>query len=169
MRSSQRAEKLEEARQPKRIRNKQTVDQVIMMMMEMEKVVEQHQAVEAWVLKMKSIIGLLRELILHCWQWEGADMKTTRNCSLKLQWKSSTRSSSTTGVSVREPLNVRLQRLLSSDQSSAYTILDILQVIFLILSLAGSCPVSIEEVSAHLCASWGQIVMTVMAFRLFAV
>ena len=47
MRSSQRAEKLEEARQPKRIRNKQTVDQVIMMMMEMEKVVEQHQAVEA--------------------------------------------------------------------------------------------------------------------------
>ena len=171
MRSSQRAEKLEEARQPKRIRNKQTVDQVIMMMMEMEKVVEQHQAVEAWVLKMKSIIGLLRELILHCWQWEGADMKTTINCSLKLQGKSSTRSSSssTTGVSVREPLNVRLQRLLSSDQSSAYTILDILQVIFLILSLAGSCPVSMEEVSAHLCASWGQIVMTVMAFRLFAV
>ena len=40
---------------------------LIMMMMEMEKVVEQHQAVEAWVLKMKSIIGLLRELILHCW------------------------------------------------------------------------------------------------------
>ena len=35
---------------------------------------------------------------------------------------------SSTGVSVREPLNVRLQRLLSSDQSSAYTILDILQV-----------------------------------------
>ena len=37
-------------------------------------------------------------------------------------------SGSSTGVSVREPLNVRLQRLLSSDQSSAYTILDILQV-----------------------------------------
>ena len=37
-------------------------------------------------------------------------------------------SGSPTGVSVREPLNVRLQRLLSSDQSSAYTILDILQV-----------------------------------------
>ena len=39
-------------------------------------------------------------------------------------------SGSSTGVSVREPLNVRLQRLLSSDQSSAYTILDILQVCF---------------------------------------
>ena len=39
-------------------------------------------------------------------------------------------SGSPTGVSVREPLNVRLQRLLSSDQSSAYTILDILQVCF---------------------------------------
>ena len=31
-------------------------------------------------------------------------------------------------VTVREPLNVRLQKLLSADQSSAWTILDILQV-----------------------------------------
>ena len=112
----------------------------------------------------------------HNWAaaWADSALLAMRGCwhenNNQLQGKSSTRSSSsTTGVSVREPLNVRLQRLLSSDQSSAYTILDILQVIFLILSLAGSCPVSMEEVSAHLCASWGQIVMTVMAFRLFAV
>ena len=85
---------------------------------------------------LSQIIGLLCELAnSRNGTWGGGDMKTTINSSLILQGKSSTRSSgssssSTTGVSVREPLNVRLQRLLSSDQSSAYTILDILQVIF---------------------------------------
>ena len=52
---------------------------------------------------------------------------------------------SSTGVSVREPLNVRLQRLLSSDQSSAYTILDILQVCFLFLFVLEN----VKSISLH--------------------
>ena len=83
----------------------------------------------------KHIIGLQREPtkvepVVGSWRWKGHDTKTTTNCSFILQGKSSTSSASSRGVSVREPLNVRLQRLLSSDQSSAYTILDILQVLF---------------------------------------
>ena len=89
---AQRAEQVEEARQPKRVRNQQTIEQVMMIML------------------MKMMVMVLM-------------MMTTMTSQVK-----ASSSGSSTGVSVREPLNVRLQRLLSSDQSSAYTILDILQV-----------------------------------------
>ena len=91
---AQRAEQVEEARQPKRVRNQQTIEQVMMIML------------------MKMMVMVLM-------------MMTTMTSQVK-----ASSSGSSTGVSVREPLNVRLQRLLSSDQSSAYTILDILQVCF---------------------------------------